>query len=162
MFQRSLVLVLLGLGAVGCRPQGEIVRYMARPPASTVKAPQDGTYLLYPGTNDPPILVEDLKAGDPIGFTIQQTAAGKRLFAVVGQDQSFNLERGERYAWMLQGRMNPKSLPGADEAGGPDKQRLNSAQRAYDAAAQQLKSAQQNFEAAQRRLEEAQKQSGGQ
>lgn len=155
MIQRTLLLVLLGAAAVGCRPQGEVVRYMARPPASVIRAPENGTYLLYPGTDDPPILIEDLRAGDPVGFTLEKTPAGARLFAVVGDDRSFNLERGERYAWMLQQRMNSRAMPTRAAGNSIADQRREAAQRAYEAAAQQLETAQRNFEAAQRRLAES-------
>ncbi len=129
---------------------------MARPPASVVRAPEDGTYILYPGVDDPPILIDDLKAGDPIGFTLEKTTAGSRLYAVVGDDRSFNLERGERYAWMLQHRMEPRAMPSGVRGATPQQQRREAAQRAYDAAERQLKIAQQNFEAAKRRLEQVQ------
>lgn len=152
MTHRLILLVLLALVTVGCRPKGEVVRYMARPPVTVAKAPQDGTYLLYPGIDDPPILVEDLRAGDPIGFAMERTPAGVRLFAVAGEDRSFNLERGERYAWMLQQAMDQRPV----SAGRMAEQRLEAARRAYEAAEQQLKTAQQNFESARRRLEQAQ------
>jgi hypothetical protein len=159
MMTRILILTLLALTVLtGCRPKGEVVRYMARPPASVVRAPADGTYMLYPGVDDPPILVEDLNAGDPVGFTLEKTPAGARLYAVVGQDRSFNLERGERYAWMLQQNMDRRAMPTNVQGSSPTDQRLEAAQRAYEAAEQQLKTAQANYEAAQRRLEQAQQQ----
>ncbi len=147
-----LILVFLILG---CRPNGEVVRYMGRPPVSIRTAPVDGTYLLYPGTDDPAILIEDLKAGDKIGFAYQQTSAGKRLYAVAGQDQSFNLERGERYAWMLQSKMTGAKRLGGTEGASASQQRHQAAQRAFEAAEQQLKTAQDNYESAKRRLEQA-------
>lgn len=159
---RHLVIVMLAavaVVAVGCRPKGEVVRYMARPPAKVVNAPQDGTYLLYPGINDPAILVEDLQAGDPIGFNLVENPQGGRwLVAVVGEDQSLRLDRGERYAWMLQGAMDQSIKPdGVSSPADLDQQRLKAARRAYEQARAELDRAQENHAAAERRLQEAQK-----
>jgi hypothetical protein len=153
---RTIILTLAVAALIGCRPKGEIVRYMARPPVTVSRAPSDGTYMLYPGVDDPPILVEDLQAGDPIGFTLEKTPAGARLFAVAGNDRSFSLERGERYAWMLQQKLDSRAVGGNARGPAGHAQRLEAAQRAYEAAEQQLKTAQENFQAAQRRLEQAQ------
>jgi hypothetical protein len=154
---RAILLILSAGLILGCRPKGEIVRYMARPPATVTRAPADGTYVLYPGVDDPPILVEDLQAGDPVGFTLEKTPAGARLFAVAGGDRSFNLERGERYAWMLQQKMDSRAMPTHVKGGTPADVRLEAARRAYEAAEQQLRTAQDNFEAARRRLQQAQR-----
>lgn len=159
---RQLAIVIVATAALaivgGCRPKGEVVRYMSRPPAKVVHAPQDGTYLLYPGIDEPAILVEELKAGQPVGFKIVESQQGGRsLVAVVGDDQSLRLDRGSRYAWMLQEQMDQSAQPDGVPAGGDVRQqRLEAAQRALDQAAYDLDRARKNHEAAERRLKAAQ------
>lgn len=146
-----LVLGCLVLIAGGCRPKGEVVRYMARPPAVTRPAPQDGTYLLYPGVNKPPVLAEELKAGEPVGFAYEDTAYGRRIMAVAGDRTRIPLASGERYQWMLEsGEADaPKTVAVAND------RRLEIAERAFQQAEDDLKSAQANYDAAKRRLDEA-------
>ncbi len=158
MIHKAAIVMLSVVALIGCRPKGEVVRYMARPPAKVVSAPEDGTYLLYPGINDPAILVEELRAGDPVGFRlVDNPQGGRSLVAVVGEDQSLRLDRGERYAWMLQHRMDQSSQPDGVAAGKDvRRQRQEAAQRAYEQAKAELERAQKNFEAAERRLKEAQ------
>lgn len=140
----------------GCRPAGEVVRYMARPPASIRPVPADGVYLLYPGTDDPAVLVEDLKAGEPIGFTFVDSPAGRKLYAVAGDDRSFLLDRGERYAWMQQAKMKKSQTDSADlSTAGAQRQRA--AERGLKAAQEQFDAAEKNLAAAKRRVEESKK-----
>lgn len=158
MIRYAILPILIAAAAVGCRPEGEVVRYMARPPAKVRPAPQDGTYLLFPGINDPAILVEELRAGEPIGFRLIDTPQGGRaLVAVVGDDQTMRLDRGERYAWMLQSQMqNMPAAPGVEADATAAEQRLAAARRALEQAQAELERAQQSYTAAQRRFEEAQ------
>lgn len=131
---------------------------MARPPAKLASAPQDGTYLLYPGINDSAIMVEQLQAGQPIGFRlVENPHGGRTLVAVVGDDQSMRLDRGERYAWMIQEQMDQSNQPdGVSSADDLQRQRLDAARRAHAQAEAELERARANFESAERRLKEAQ------
>lgn len=159
MIRYAIMPILIAAAAAGCRPAGEVVRYMGRPPAVVRTAPEDGTYMLFPGIDDPAILVEELRVGDPIGFRlVESPQGGKVLVAVVGDDQTMRLDRGERYAWMLQSKMRNMPMPpdvgqDADAA----RQRLAAARRALQQAEEDLERAKQSHAAAQRRFEEAQR-----
>lgn len=144
-------LLFLAATTVGCRPKGEVVRYMARPPAVTRPAPQDGTYLLYPGVDQPPVMAEPLRAGEPVGFEYEDTAYGRRIMAVAGDRTRIPLASGERYAWKLESAEEgaPRTTAAAND------RRRQIAERAFKQAGEDLAAAQANFEAAKRRLEQA-------
>lgn len=141
-------LLFLAAITVGCRPKGEVVRYMARPPAITRPAPQDGTYLLYPGVDQPPVMAEPLSAGEPVGFEYENTAYGRRIVAVAGERTRIPLASGERYAWKLESAEEgaPRNSAAAND------RRRQIAERAFRQAEEDLAAAQANFEAARHRL----------
>ena len=151
------VVLLAALSVAGCTsgrlgaPAGEVVRYMARPPASTVPAPADGTYALFQNPDKPPLFVFDLRAGQPVGFRRGEEGG---LDAVVGDQPPFPLDNGSRYSWKRQVAANSSA---ADSAGGSVQtvDRAAQAKVALDAAERDMARSQLRYDAATRRLESA-------
>ena len=145
-------------GCSSLRPRGEVVRYMARPPASAVAAPSGGAYALYQDPDDPPLYIVDLGAGDRVGFERVETGGGGRdLYAVAGGEGAIPLEGGKRYSWRRQASAGGAGTPaeGAADPAASAEARAQ-ADAALDAARRDFDRAERDLAAAKRRLESAQ------
>ena len=152
----SVLAISICTGCGSIRPSDEMARYMVRS-AGVNKVAEDGTYILTPGVNMPPVFSADLKAGDPIGFRFVDTTNGKQLYAVAGADDSYLLDRAQRYTWTrARGTATVNGVPNTSAI----EEQLRITERARDDAKRQLDAAQKNLDAAERRLNEVRARAG--